>query len=136
MEILYTPQDHIDTVWLHARPHIEAGLSFGRGEYEPEDILADLHRGRMQLWCIMEPHGMPGAIVTQIISYPRKRAMRLTACGGERMQEWLKLAHDEIEAWARRQGVDFVEFYGRRGWLRIFSAYGFTPAYHAAIKEL
>ena len=136
MEILYTPLGRLDTVWPHARPHIEAGLFYGRGEYEPEDILADLRQSRMQLWCVMAPYAMPGAIVTQIIPYPRKRAMRLVACGGERLREWLPLANEEITAYARRRDVDFIETYGRPGWVRALAGIGFEYGYTTAIKEL
>jgi hypothetical protein len=29
MELLYTPIDRLESVWPHALPHVEAGLSFG-----------------------------------------------------------------------------------------------------------
>lgn len=135
METLYTPLDRLDAVWPAARPHIEAGLFYGLGEYEAGDIKAELDQGGMQLWCVLDDR-LIAAVATQVLVYPRKRALRLVAAGGERLAEWLPLLDDALTDYARRRDCDWIETHGRPGWVRRLRGIGFEHVYTTAIREM
>lgn len=111
----------VPKVWREVRPFIERALAEGAGHFAPEDIRAALLRRDMQLWIVRRPdRSAAGALVTEIVAYPRLKVCRLVlaaAADGGR-EDWLPWRRF-VEDWARVQGCQAMELYGRPGWARI-----------------
>ena len=81
------------------------------GTHAETDIIDALFAGRAQLWS----SGASG-VITEIEDYPQKRVCRYWAAGGE-LDDLLPMEAD-IEAWARSQGCQRMDIWGRGGWSR------------------
>lgn len=94
------------------RPWIEAALEHDAGTHTIDDVLAEIEAGRMQLWPAPD-----GCVVTEIVTYPRKRVVNICYAGGTLAQ--IMDMVPSIKAWAQAQGCDSATMRGRPGWLRV-----------------
>jgi hypothetical protein len=95
------------------RSQIEAALAHAGGTHTFEDIQAAVEAGSLQYW-----PGPRSAIVTEIIQYPRARALNFFLAGGELAE--LEAMYPLIEEWGRSQGCTVAVMSGRKGWERSF----------------
>ena len=130
--ILIDPDD-IPYIWDHIQPHLEAMSPHSEGELEVEDFHQLLANGEMQLWLAMEDEVILAAMVSQIVSYPRKRILRIIAIGGGEMGRWLPFLPG-LEEWALENGATALECWGRKGWLRVLDDW--KCSYHVLTKDL
>ena len=118
-------------VWEEARPWVARALEIEGGHFAEEDIRAALLSRDMQLWVVRAAENpasaapdagrrIRGILVTEIVRYPRRTVCRLVLAGAEdgARAEWLAW-RPLIDAWARANGCDLVELYGRPGWARL-----------------
>lgn len=110
------------------REWIEAALEHSSGTHLYEDILHGLLDGRFQLWPAPK-----GCIVTEIVTFPRKRVVNGFLAGGD-MEDVLGL-HDRIVEWAKSQGCTAATINGRAGWARVYKSRGWQTAHTSLIKE-
>ena len=87
----------------------------------------------MQLWLAMEDEEILAAMVSQIVSYPRKRILRIIAIGGGQMDRWLPFLPG-LEEWALENGATALEAWGRKGWLKVLEDW--KCSYHVLTKDL
>jgi hypothetical protein len=91
------------------------------------------------LWLIIDDKGddkVIAAITTRIIKYPNRKAMAMDWVGGKRMTEWLPLALQRLEEFARDCGCEHLEGYGRKAWKKILQKFKWQPEYIAYRMEL
>ncbi len=121
------PAQDIARWWDAASPFIERALAEGRGEYAASDIEAALRVRAMQLWLLgrngtrgSRGISVCGALVTEITNYPRRRTaiLRLFSTDPGLRAAWLPLT-SVLESWARAQGCDAIEVFGRPGWAKV-----------------
>lgn len=114
------PAAAVPRVWPFARPFVERALAEGGGHFLADDVLAALERSEMQLWTLWREGRIAGALVTEIVRWPRRSVCRLVLAGAEDglRGEWLPW-RKTIEAWARAHGCAAIEIYGRPGWARL-----------------
>ena len=79
--VLIQPDD-LEVVWDEVVPLIDAALKYSEGEILPEDLVQPLKTGKMQLWVAMSD-GVIAAMITEIVSYPRKRVLRVITIAGK-----------------------------------------------------
>jgi hypothetical protein len=122
LQLIGVPAAHAAGAWEDARPFVERALEEGLGHLAAEDVLAAIEARDMQLWLLVEPGAarLRGAVVTQLVDWPRRRVCRLVLAGAEdgRRSDWLG-AIATIEAWALQRGCGVIELYGRPGWARL-----------------
>lgn len=111
------------------RDWIEAALEYSEGTHLFEDIVAGVMEGRMQLWPAPE-----GCLVTEIITYPRKKVLNVFLGGGD-MDQLIDM-HDALSEWGRMQGCDAATINGRPGWQRVYKSRGWKPIHTCLSKEL
>ena len=112
--VLIQPDD-LEMVWDEVVPLIDAALKYSEGEIISEDLVQPLKTEKMQLWVAMSD-GVIAAMITEIITYPRKRVLRvITIAGkdGRGMGRWygflplvegfaLNNNRSSLEAWTRK----------------------------------
>jgi hypothetical protein len=103
------------------RKRLQRALDFAGGIYSQQDIIEMVKAGTMQAW-----HTENSLVLTQVVPYPQKRALNVFAVVGD-MDEALSM-HDEVEAFAREQGCEFMVMTGRKGWTRIMPNWGWQEA--------
>lgn len=119
--------------WLselqRCRPWIEAALDHGGNTHGFEDIEEGIAAGRLQFWPAPE-----GCIVTEILQFPRRRALNVFLGGGD-MDQLLDM-HGDVIRWARDQGCDQLMLCGRRGWERALKSRGWKPTHITMTRDL
>lgn len=110
------------------RDWIEAALARSGGTHDWYDIVAGVMNGNLQLWPKPE-----GVLVTEIITYPRKRVLNVFLGGGKLTE--LEAMHEEVIAWAKEQGCTCARISGRKGWERAYKARGWVPLFVTLEKE-
>jgi hypothetical protein len=114
------PAAAIGRVWPRVVPWIERALAEGLGHLDSADLRAALDRREMQLWVARRDDAVVAALVTEIVVYPRRKVCRFVLMGGKDGERdawlpWLPV----LETWARAEGCDLVEIYGRPAWARL-----------------
>lgn len=91
--------------------------------YSLDDLLWLIQDDRMQLWGIEQGGRMITAITTEIVNYPRRKALRIFLVSGDGLGAW---PHwwDNLEEWARSIGCQRMECGGRLGWTRKLAPVG------------
>lgn len=95
-----SPTEYVSRWADRLRPAIERMARGSGGRYEASDIVSALAMGRFQLWIALDGPEVACTLVTEIIEYPRVRAMRCVAIVGSRPRRWLHLL-ESVETAAR-----------------------------------
>jgi hypothetical protein len=109
---------------------LEAALEYSGGTHGIDDIAEGVQKGRFQFW------PAPNAAVnTEIIVYPRLKALNFFLAGGD--LDELKAMRPHIELWGKQNGCTRVCLSGRRGWERTFLRdEGYESKWFVLSKEL
>lgn len=119
--------------WQRCLPWIEAATE-ANGLYTVEYIEGEINAGRMVFWPLQN-----GAVLTDIVNYPRGRALNIFAAAGEpnaSLVEMLEEAEPALVAFAMANGCRWVMGYGRPGWQRQCKSMGYSPKWTVIAKEL
>ena len=104
------PED-IAYIWDQVAPLLERVKEHSEGELETDDFLEPLTHGAMQLWIATEDKEIIAALVTQVVSYPQKKILRLISLAGE---DFNKFKHflDMVQSFAIRVECTGLELWG------------------------
>ena len=110
--------DDVECIWDQVEPILARAVSRSEGELKTNDILNFVIEGDMQLWIVAENKEIIAALVTQIITYPQKRILRLVSLAGE---DFNKFKHflDMVQSFAIQKGCTALELWGRKGWKKL-----------------
>lgn len=113
------------------RPFIQKALDLAGNTHSFEDVQDAISKGQVQFW-----PGAHSAIITEIIEYPRRRALNFWLAGGNLAE--LEAIYLTAEAWGREQGCTVASTSGRPGWERTFLTrrQGWQPRTVVMTKEL
>lgn len=105
-------------------------LAYTDGKYSIEDVLAELQREMQLLWVVYneEKAKAVGCLVTEVLGYPRHKALSIFLLGGDDFSEIVTLL-DELKDYAVGVGCKTIEFYGRDGWEKTLKDYGFEKTH-------
>ena len=92
------------------------------------DIAEGLYKGTMQLWPADK-----GCIVTEIVVYPKKKALNVFLGGGE-LDQILDM-HENVIEWAKAQGCECLMMTGRFGWKKPLEKHGWKTLHSSYVKE-
>lgn len=115
--------------WARCEAWLAAALEHSFG-YEIEDVRAEIVAGEAQFW-----PGRNAAIVTQVWTFPRAKAVNFWLAGGD-LAELVDEMRPCVEAWARAMGCTNTIIAGRAGWARALKDEGYRPIWTALGKEL
>ena len=111
------------------RKYIEAALEYADGTHLYEDVVVGVLQGRMQLWPLSD-----GCLVTEIVTYPRKKVVNCFLGGGD-MKEMITKQQEIIE-WAKEHGCTSAAITGRFGWERAFLKHGWQKQHVVIAKDI
>jgi len=127
--------------WSRCRPWIEAALPWCYGTHTIEDVERGIAEGRLQFW-----PGEKCACVTEIIEYPRLKALNFFLVGGDPtspdglrgagLDELLNRMEPAVIAWAKALGCTRVASTGRKGWSKALKPLGYEHVLYTMLKEL
>lgn len=105
--------------WARCAPWVQAALDYAGGTHRLGDVRDAVLSGEAQFW-----PGERSAVVTEVVVYPRAKAVRFWLAGGDLGE--LKAMEKAVVAWAKGQGCDRAEILGRGGWERALEGYART----------
>ena len=128
--------DEVADVWHQVAGVIDMALDYSIGEYPLDYIYRCVSEGTMQLWVGHEDNEIRYVVVTQITTRPSGlKTCTIVATAGEGMKDWIDNI-EQLDAWCVSQGVDEILIYGRPGWKRVLSQYGFEHAYTVMRRQV
>jgi hypothetical protein len=116
--------------WARCKKWIAGALPYCYGTHTLEDVAAGIASGQFQFW-----PGERCAVVTEILEYPRLRALNFFLVGGDR-KELVDRLEPMIVAWAKAIGCARVAQAGRKGWSRVLEPKGYRPVLTMMLKEI
>lgn len=133
--LFVAPEDLVHWA-VRVRPHLDRMAAGSGGRYLGADLLVELAAGRMQLWVALDGAEIVAVMLTQIIPYPRRRALRCIGIVGSRPRRWVHLMVD-VERMAKASfGCDLMEALHQPGHERLLRTPGWRPWHAMAEKAL
>ena len=120
VKVVLVRKDDIDSIWDECSPLIDLALKHSEGELISNDLLPFLKNGEQQLWVAMEDGAIIASMVTEVISYPRKRILRVITIGGKDgkgIDKWYGFL-PMVEGFALKVGCSSLEAWTRKGMAR------------------
>jgi hypothetical protein len=130
MLVTLIPLDYIDDVWPEIEAFMEGAAKYTYGRFNAEDIKAGLKNNIQQLWVAFdESNKFYGAVVTEVIVYPRMTTLVMHFTGGIDLPRWKQPMLETLQRFAKENGCKVIESYGRSGWERVFKNDGFKKRF-------
>ena len=127
----YVPLEYIEVVWPKIEGYLKGAADYTYGRFTVADIKNSLLTTDQQLWIAYddeteEPYG---AVVTQILTYPRIKSLVMHFTGGIELPKWKTPMLAMLQEFARNNGCAVIESYGRDGWEKVFKDDGFKKRF-------
>lgn len=106
------PADLVVRAWDRVEPILRRVVKPATG-YRLEDVLTRLQLAQWQLWVI---GNYQAVAVTEVQVRPLHNVLWVQFIAGDNVDEWLGDWEQVLEAFARANDCEAVEFNGRRGW--------------------
>ena len=113
---LVNPED-ITYVWDDVVPLLDKALTHSEGELLSEDLAKHLDSGDLRMWVAMQDNEIIACMITEIITYPRKKIVRVITLAGRDMSmryDFLPM----LEGYAIRHECSALEAWTRKGMTR------------------
>lgn len=126
MSVIRVPTEQVRAVWPLAEEFVVSGLE-GHPWTNAEDALLLLANNMATLFLVTERDEVLGAVVMEVVQYPRHRVAREFVVGGKRggFLEHSEAVHETVVEWALGLGCDGIEARGRPGWEQRARANGY-----------
>ena len=129
MEVNLIPFESHEVVWPLVRNYMKGAADYTYGRFEVDDIKIGLAGGNQQLWAAYEDERVYGAVVTEIVTYPRMQALVMHFTGGIELPRWKPQMLESLQVFGKENNCDIIESYGRPGWERVFKDDGFKSKF-------
>jgi hypothetical protein len=123
----FVPKEHIDACWGQIEEYLKGAADYTHGRYEVNDIYWAIVDYDHHLWIAFDDEQIKGAVVTNIVNYPRKRYLCMSFCGGVELEKWKDPMLKMLQHWAFDNHCDGIEATARPGWAKIFKDDGHVP---------
>jgi hypothetical protein len=125
IEVSMVPKTYVDTCWDKVAPFMDKAADYTFGRYTADDIYDSIMDYDHILWVAFGGGKIKGAVVTNTVTYPKRKLLCMSFCGGEDLHEWKAPMLELLQRYARDTGCDGIEATARRGWAKIFENDGF-----------
>jgi hypothetical protein len=132
IQVSLVPPQMLNTIWSKVENYMAASAEYTYGRYTVDDIKDTITDYDHHLWIAFDDkkNDIEGAVVTNFITYPRKKALSMVFCGGRDVRAWKDQMISMLQAWAFDNNCDVIECTGRPGWVKILSENGHSAAWH------
>jgi len=130
LTVTYIPYGQLSYVLPKVIHNLKKSELWTRGRASMDDIVRYLYTMHMQLWAVHDPdtEDVWGYVITEIKQYPLCKMLVFQYSAGD--EGVLNLSGDvvfeELEKFAKEQGCQGIEFFGRPGWRNHARKHGCT----------
>lgn len=118
IKIMPVPLEFAASVWPHALPHLEKGLTAATN-CTLDELHADVMSGEAQLWAIFADMEMVAAFIAADREDDGQPFLALYALGGSGLHDWAEALDRKLVRHARMLGIPKIKFAGRRAWSKV-----------------
>lgn len=136
--IIYVEPSNINKWWVYVEQLLLDALKHSEGELNLDDVKLRLLSGESHLLVglVDDIHQMVScAFVTDTISYPQYRAIRVVLGAGEGMSDWIEPLTEKLEEGCATIGAEAIEFFGRPGFTKALKDYA-EPKYTVMVRRI
>lgn len=128
------PATHIMAVWDRVEPILKSAVRTRTG-FGLDHVLTELQLGNTQLWVI---GNFDAVAITSVQVRPLHRVLYVRNLAGRGMESWFDDWVKVVEAFAKHNDCKFVEFEGRKAWIKLaqLRGDGYKPEAYIFRKEL
>jgi len=108
---------------------MEKAAKYTYGRYTVDDIYDSIKEHGYQLWVAYEDETILGAVATQFITYPKRKVLSMTFCGGTQLHQWKDPMLALLQRFAADMSCDGIEATARKGWAKIFKSDGYKECW-------
>jgi hypothetical protein len=120
MEVSMVPPQLVNTCWTQIEPFMKKAAKYTYGRFTSDDIYDSVVEHDYQLWVAYENKVFKGAVVTNVMVYPKRKLLCMSFCGGYDLKEWKEPMLSLLQRYAKDMGCDGIEATARAGWAKIF----------------
>jgi hypothetical protein len=125
MEVSMVPPQLINTCWKQVEPFMDKAAKYTYGRFTSDDIYDSVMEHDYQLWVAFDATVIKGAVVTNVMVYPKRKLLCMSFCGGYDLKEWKEPMLSLLQRYAKDMGCDGIEATARAGWAKIFQSDGY-----------
>ena len=114
------PPQLINTCWKQVEPFMDKAAKYTYGRFTSDDIYDSVMEHDYQLWVAFDEETIKGAVVTNVMVYPKRKLLCMSFCGGYDLKEWKEPMLSLLQRYAKDMGCDGIEATARAGWAKIF----------------
>lgn len=127
--------EHIPKLWAQVMPLIKRVTDRFDAGYDETLVYERLLSGDHQLWIIFDDD-LKGVFVTEVQIHPFFKILSVPIVAGDEMDTWLDDLVSTTVEFGRHHDCKYIEGYGRKGWVRRLSDYGFKDYSVTVRREL
>ena len=124
IKVSHVPTEHINTCWKDVAGYLQGATDRTNGRYDIEDLYLSICKYDHLLWIAFDDKKIKGAVVTNVIVYPKKKFLCMGFWGGEDFFDWKDAMLNILKSWAKDNKCDGIEAVGRKGWSKVFKQDG------------
>jgi hypothetical protein len=129
VEVSLVTREYVDTCWDQIKEYLEGAAEYTFGRYTVDDIKDCVTDYDFHLWVAFDDTKFYGAVVTDFTHYPRFKALSMQFCGGVELDKWKSPMLNILQRWARDNGCEKIESFGRPGWSKVFKDDGYVERF-------
>jgi hypothetical protein len=129
IHVSLVPKEHIADIWGDINEYMQGAADYTYGRFSVEDIREGAETQDQQLWIAFEGVDVYGAVITEVVTYPRKKALLMHFTGGKQLSKWKPQMLAVLQRFARDNDCSIIESYGRIGWAKVFENDGFKSKF-------
>lgn len=130
MDITVVEANDVDKVWKRIEDYAQGAADYTYGRFTKGDIRSGLKNKPQTLWIAHEGEEVFGFVVTEFANYPQKKALVMHFTGGVKLELWKDDMLELLQQYARMNGCDMIESFGRQGWAKVFKEDGFVSRFN------
>lgn len=122
IESIWVPKHQVSKVWILVEPLLKSAIMKWLPVWDTADLYDEIQNDTKQLWIAYDAQKerLYGAVITEIITYPRAKIANVMLLGGNNIKEWKDEMGSAIESFARTEGCYALQASGRKGWQNLF----------------
>ncbi len=123
LECVYVPPIEVERWLPRVEGHFRRIAAGSRGRYLPEDVASAVRFGLQTMWIALRGNSIEGVLLTEMIQYPRARALRFVALVGRGWRDLSDLL-PAIEEIGRQSGCTIFECMSPTKYRHMLPGYG------------
>lgn len=118
-------------------PYLQLAIDDSEGRIDPEAVWKEIAESRAAVFVVTDDNrNLKCAATFTVHDNAHVRWGEIELCGGEGVEDWLKIGIAAIERYATYVGCEYVLLEGRKGWERSLRKLGFETRRIQAVLRL